>query len=264
MEPKNYGLIIDPIKPDDYVAGSSNSIQNLRGEIIVQPGGQWLDWIPQGEQQAPFGFEPSACASFGTLNAVEILLQRVYGEIDNFSDRFLARMSNTTQSGNSPHTVAETLRKKGDVKEQEWPYTSDLNTWEKFYSEIPDTTQILALGEFAEYEFKHEYVPTAPASLMTQLQYSPLGIAVSAWEQDATGLYVSNFPANHWVALIGYVKNEYWIVYDTYTDFTGGYLKKLAWNHNFPIAKKYSIKIQITNPNAFTRFINFLKSWLGL
>ena len=261
---KSYGLIIEPVVlGKDWVAGTDLSIQSFRGEQIIQPDGQWIDWLPEAEHQSPYGFESSACASFGTLNALEILLRRVYGEIENFSDRFLAKMSGTTPNGNSVQTVAETLKNKGVVKETFWPYTPDLNTWDKYYSDIPQNIKTMAVGEFAEYEFKHEYVPTYPTMLMSHLRYSPLGISVSAWHKGPDGLYLSTPYNNHWVVLIGYVKDKWWIVWDTYSE-DGIYLKRLVWNYNFQIAKKYSIRVQVSNPSAFTRFLKQLQVWLGL
>lgn len=265
MAPKPYGLIIEPlVLGKDWVAGTDLSVLQFRGEQIIAPDGQWLAYLPTtNELQSPFGFESSACASFGTLNAIEILLRRIYGEIENFSDRFLAKMSVTLPTGNSVQKVAETLRKNGTVKETDWPYTPDMNTWEEYYSDIPQNIKTMAIGEFAEYDFRHEYVPTYPNALMSYLKFSPLGVSVSAWNKGADGLYLSTPYNNHWVVMVGYVKDKYWLIFDTYSD-DGIYIKKLVWDYNFQIAKKYSIKIQVANPSAFTRFLTQLRLWLGL
>lgn len=239
--PRNYGLIIDPIKQEDYLFGADNEI----GGLVLKLDGQWLDCLPPGEKQFNYGFEPAACASFGTLNAIEILLRNDYQDIENFSDRFLAKMSGTTKAGNSPQTVAETLRHNGVCFQAQWDITPDLTDWDKWYAEIPQSIKTLAQQFPAEYYFTHEYVTTGATTLKSALQYSPLGITVSAWDKDpATGLYVSTFPNNHWVVLVGYKDQEYWIVYDTY-DENGDFVKHLAWNHEFQIAKRYSITIQV-------------------
>src|SRR4051812_48805785 len=116
MHPRNYGLVLDPIVPEkDYIFGGYGSL----GGTIKKPDGQWLDCLPPGEDQFNFGFEPLACTSFGTLNAVEILLRNDL-DIENYSDRFLAKISGTTESGNSPQTVAETLRKRGVCFQSQW------------------------------------------------------------------------------------------------------------------------------------------------
>src|SRR3990167_9214558 len=96
-----YGFIRDDIKPEDYVFGSGQ----LAGEVL-QLNGDWSDFLPPEELQNLNGVEPYACASFGTLNALEMLLRRVLGQVDNFSDRYLAYVSGTKEKkGNSPHLV---------------------------------------------------------------------------------------------------------------------------------------------------------------
>lgn len=237
-----YGLILEPIVAEkDYILGGYGSL----GGIILQQDGQWITWLPKGEDQYNFNFEPLACASFGTLNAVETLLRRIYGETSNFSDRFLAKNSNTTPQGNSPQTVAESLRLEGVCYEMEWPITADLTTWEKFYAVLSQSVKILATEFVAKFKFKHEYVGTTAAALKIGLQYSPLGVAVSAWQMGPNGLYISPFPVNHWCVLVGYVDKEYWLVYDSY-DENGDFLKKLAWDYNFGLAKRYQITEQVT------------------
>lgn len=259
---KNYGYIPEPIVIDkDYIFGGYGSL----GGDILQPTGQWLAFVPQGESQRNFGFDPQGCVSWGTENAVEILLRRIYGQTDNFSDRFLAKVSETTTSGNSPQKVSEALRKKGVPYEAQWPITEDINSWDEFYADIPQPIQTMALAFTAEFSFQHEYVGTSPAQLKESLKYSPLGVAVSAWEQDGP-YYVSNFPNNHWCVLVGYKDNDYWIVYDSYPESEGDYIKHLAWNYDFSVAKRYKITQQVEKlSNSWWDFLlNLFKAAWGL
>ena len=71
----NYGLNIEEIKIEDdhYVLGA----QSLQGEIL-QPDGQWDNFLPAEERQANDKFDTYSCTSFGTLNALEMLERRVY------------------------------------------------------------------------------------------------------------------------------------------------------------------------------------------
>lgn len=256
-----YGFIPPVIEIEkDYVFGSYG---NLGGEVL-QPDGKWIKYLPKGETQFNYGFEPNACVSFGTLNGVEILLNRMYGEISNFSDRFLAKVSGTTPEGNNPQAVAEALRKSGVPREELWPITSDLTTWDKFYSAIPQSIQTIALEFLSRFAFKHEYVGTSAASLKEALKYSPLGIAVSAWSKEGD-YYVSNFPNNHWCTLVGYEDGKYWIIYDSYSQ-DGEFTKKLAWNYNFSVAKRYAINLQadVKSPAWIQFIVALFKAAFGI
>lgn len=262
---KSFGLLIDPIDVDrDWVFGSALSA----GGVELQPDGNWLPYIPQGEEQYNTSFDSQACASFGTTNAIEILKRRLFGSTENYSDRFVAKGSDTTPQGNSPHKVAEFIRKSGMVYEPDYPFTADLTTWEKFYSAIPENLMILAQGIMAELDFTHEYVPTYAIALMNALKYSPLGISVYAWIKDPlTGLYYQplGYANNHWVVLLGYKKNEYWLIYDSYDlGSQGDYLKKLTWDHPFSIAKKYTLVNQVAKKNWFAVFLMQLRNILHM
>jgi hypothetical protein len=182
MKAKRYGLILSPIDVGaDYVLGGYGSL----GGDVLQPGGSWLNLLPDNESQLDAAsFDAIACATFGTLNAVEMLNRRLYGTDRNWSDRFLAKVSGTTEQGNSPHTVAETLRKKGAPNEVDYSYPPTIKTWQEFYADIPQSIYTLAIAFLNEFDFKHEYVPTTPAYLMQALKYSPIGISVSAWFQE--------------------------------------------------------------------------------
>lgn len=257
----NHGLILDPIVENkDYVFGASKKL-SLGGEVL-RPDGQWDDFLPLIEMQNK-GFEPSACVSFGTLSAVEMLEKFEFGDVDNYSDRFLAYASGTTPQGNSPQKVAEKLKEVGCVHEAEWPYTDDLNTWDKYYKTPPQNLYTSALTFKAEYRFGHEYVPTDPASMMEALKYSPLGVAVYAWsEEDKDGIiHRPQFAqSNHWCIIYGFKVNEYWLCLDSYGDGT----KKLAWDFGFEQVKRYTLHRQIVDEGAWAKFLALLKSILGV
>lgn len=238
---KNLGFYADPIEiGKDYQFGGYG---NLGGAILC-PDGQWLPWLPEGESQLNFGFDPQGCVSWGTLNAIEILLRKMYSITDNFSDRYLAKVSDTSKQGNSPNKVIEALRKLGTTKEKDWPITSDLTDWDKFYVSVTDDAQKKAKEFLGLFTINHEYVAATPTQLKNALKYSPVGIAVSAWTKNEQGLYYSPFPNNHWVTLVGYKDGEYWIVYDSYPESEGDFIKHLAWDYDFSQAKRYAVNIK--------------------
>ncbi len=156
----------------------------------------------------------------------------------NYSDRFLAKISET-KDGNTPAKVAESLRHFGIVEENKWPFSSDIDTFEKFYAEIPADVLEEAKKFLNEYEFLHEYVPTSPESLKQGLKLSPIGIGVPAWFQNEQGLYYrpEGMSDNHFTTLIGYEEGKYWIVFDSYENN----IKHLDWNINSSVAKRFHI-----------------------
>ena len=245
----NYGFIRDEIKPEDYVFGSGQ----LAGEVL-QPNGNWTNYLPPGELQNLHGVEPYACVSFGTLNALEILLRRVLGQVDNFSDRYLAFISGTKgKTGNSPHAVAEILRKAGDVRQLDWDFSPDINTYDKFYETPPSYLVVFAERFLDEYDFKHDFVPNTPTAMKEALKYSPLGFSVSAWYKDGEGFYYNaGQPNNHWVVCYGYEEGKYWKIFDSYSN-DGTNLKKVRWDSLPEACKRYSIG-KITVHNKQTTF----------
>ena len=246
----SYGLVFDERKPEDYVLGGLTSLDIP----VLVPDGQWDEYIPADELQAQY-VETSACASFGTLNCVEALERREFGVATNWSDRFLAEVSGTTPQGNSPHTVAESLRKKKCVYEAEWPYTPDLDTWGKFYQTPPYNLIVRAQIEFG-YDFGHQWINTDQASMMEALKYSPIGADVQAWGIPENGIYHRLGQSNHWICIYGYVPNQYWKVFDSYDNTH----KKVAWDFGFTMVKGYTLHKQVLTESIFDKAIRWLRA----
>jgi hypothetical protein len=251
--PKNYGLLHQPIViGEDYVLGGYGSL----GGDVLQPDGDWSAYLPGDEFQNLNGIEPSACATFGTLNCVETLLRRL-GLDRNYSDRFLAKASGTTAQGNSPHVIAEYLRKNGDVLQEIWPFDATIKTFADFYADIPRNVYALATAFIDEFDFKHEYIPTDPNSLKSALKLSPVGFSVYAWVLDPkTGYYVKpqGVIDNHWVECYGCKEGEYWNIFDSYDNTH----KKVAWNALPQIAKRYSITRVVESETWWQAFLRWL------
>ena len=233
---KNYGLKKEPIIiGKDYLLGGFTEVP----KVELQADGQWLSFLPIAENQSRGSVEPSSCVSMTTNNCVEILLERLYGNDHDFSDRFSAKMSGNTGEGATPQQVAQTLKNKGVVEETEWAFSPDIDTLEKYYADIPPETQNKALSFLENYDFLHEYVPTDPESLKQALKLSPLGIGTPAWYQNEQGLYYrpEGMSDNHFTTLIGFLDKQYWIVFDSYENN----IKHLDWNINSSVAKRFHI-----------------------
>ena len=254
MEVKNHGFIYRAPEIGDYKQTGRLTL----GGAALQPDGQWDAYLPKEEVQN-LAMEPQACASFGTLNAVEALARQEFGDISNWSDRFLAKVSGTTQNGNDPHTVAETLRRKGCVYESSWPYTKEITSWDKYYAEIPMDLMAIAQAEFkGNFDFGHQYVGTNPQQMMLALMYSPLGADVSAW--DFNDIHKRFGPSNHWVCIYGYVEGQYWKCYDSYSSSH----KKLAWDFGFTMVKQYTLHRAVLKRNVVTAAWNWILGRIGL
>ena len=231
MELKNFGFHYEAPTGDDYLLGGFTNVPHQ----ILQADGNWINFLPLDELQQRFGVETNSCVSFGTCNQVEILHLRKFGSIPNYSDRYLSIASETTPTGNTPNKVYETARKiAGFIPEELLPFSEDIRTLEEYSQPKPLNKKYYDVGRkwLNRFDFKHEWITTSPLSLMQGLQYSPLGISVTAWIEDERGFYVrpAGLRDNHWTLLVGYVENEYWIIYDSYPGSDGKFLKKLAWN----------------------------------
>jgi hypothetical protein len=99
---KNHAFITaQPVGKDLIFESKSRRL----GGLPVNPSGQWDAFLPPDDVQN-IGVEPEACASFGTLHAVETLARHQFNDATPYSDRFLAQVSGTTHQGNDPHLVA--------------------------------------------------------------------------------------------------------------------------------------------------------------
>lgn len=250
----DYGFIYEEPKQEDYLFGDASI-----DAPVLQPDGQWDAFLPSPEYQNLNGVEPYACATFTTTNCVEILLNRVYAFKDNYSDRFLAKMSGTAEKhGNSPHVVAETLRHMGDVDEYVWPFTSGIDTFEKYYSAIPNTVTDKALVFTDHYDFRHDYVPNDQVSMMEALKYSPLGMSVFGWNLGSDGIYQAGRGMdNHFVTVYGYEDGKYWKVFDSYDNE----IKKLAWDHRPLTVKRYHIELSTQTKTWFSEALKKIRAF---
>src|ERR1044071_1097623 len=142
-------------------------------EVVLQSG-DWRPFLPVGEHQYSHNVDTMACVSFSCDNDLEI--QRKQQGVDvNYSDRFLAKMSGTTQQGNYLDKVADTARTIGLVKEEEWPSNDDY-TWDSYYASIPQDV----LNKAEKQNIAYEGIPTDKASLLYHLKQCPIQITLPA------------------------------------------------------------------------------------
>lgn len=246
------GFIKPKIEEKHFVLGASPLTQK-----VLQPNGQWLEFLPPFEPQQK-QFETSNCSSFNTLKPLEILLRKLTLFDDNYSDRFLGIMAGTFPPGNDPHVVCEAIRKTGLIEEPLLPFSDDLEDVTEYYSfKGGDVTLCKAKGiEWTRtWNFGHEWLK--PKDMKQALRFSPLAVAVVAWQKNKYYYKRPEQDDNHWTAIVGYKENEYWIVYDSYME-GGSAIKYLEWNYPFVYIKRFHLAVQ----PEITEKINWIKQTL--
>ncbi len=245
---RDYGLKLEARDPQAWNFGSGQ----LQSDIL-QIEGQWDEFLPTDEYQNTGLFEPYACASYGTLNCIETILRRRFSQVEDFSDRYLAKMTGTDQKhGNDPHYVAEFLRLQGDCFEKDWP-SANVRTFEDYYEQPPQLPDKL----LPQFSFGHDVVPSTPADMKSALRFSPLGASVYGWALDEDGLYYrpEGVSDNHWVCIYGYLDGQYWKAFDSYSNSH----KKLKWDYPHALVKRYHIDRTVASQQQLSLLKQILK-----
>jgi len=241
---KKYGLKFDTIKTEDYYLGGG-----FIGTEELQPNGQWDEFLPSEEIQNENEIETQNCTAFGIENCVNILMNKLFHEEKNYSERFIGIMANTDPySGNSPHTVCESARKNGFIEEIELPFDESIKTPEDYFQPKPMEVKYIIKGQMwlRQYDFKHEWVwrdnPEIEEKIKLikeALKRSPVGISVYAWDSDENGIYQKRGQDNHWVCCYGYRDDiKVWKIFDSYTNT----YKLYSFDANISMAKLFWIK----------------------
>ncbi len=259
-EVKQYGYLPDEIKDEDYILGGLNLPTD-----ILQENGQWDDFLPLVEIQRNEKFETYNCTAFGTLNCLEILFKRLFGETKNWSERYVGVAAGTRPPGNSPQKVIETIRKDCGLLDDDILPMSKADTVEEYYSPDPLPWLMKENGRkfLNNYSVKHEWAFSDTQRfnkaeiVKNALKYSPLGVAVFSWQFDFDKkVYIRPMGAedNHWICVYGYEEGKFWKCYDSYDDTT----KELDWDFGFERVKRFHLE-KITYRPWYQFIINWAK-----
>lgn len=147
------------------------------------PSGNWTPYLVRGEKQRYGVIDVKGCVSYGANNVCEMQIKQQTGVEVDLSDRFLAKISGTTDDGNWLYIVAEWLQKVGVVLESQWPVPQEPFTWDQFYSPIPQSVIDLAKDFKAKYEVFPKRlgllgVDISVADLHHHLKHAPLWITI--------------------------------------------------------------------------------------
>jgi hypothetical protein len=259
---KKYGLLFDTIKPEDYYLGGG-----FIGTEEIQPNGQWDGFLPPEEIQNTNEVETMACTIFGTINCLEILFNKMFHKEKDFAERFNGILANISQTGGSPHTAGESIRKFGLIDQTLLPFDETIKSWEDFYSPKPMTQHLLRKGkEFLKYfEIKHEWVFTNGTKeekvklIKEALKRSPVGLSVFAWSCDDEGVYQQVGSDNHWCCCYGYRDDiRAWKIFDSYTNS----YKLYSFDADIAMAKLYWLTKKVYNKEYW--FIDLFKRLCGI
>lgn len=233
---RNYGFVPPTIESDHYMLGAELSLP----KIILQSNRRWAEFAPDYEAQAE-KYETYGCPFYGSMNAIETLERRIFGEKSNYAEAFNYTLSGVT-GPSDPHKALENMRKNGLIDQSFLPMPE---TYEEFCNPERITPKMIEIGKswVKKRELGHQWVFANSVSdelrkslIREELQYSPLGISVTAWHKDK-GIYVDlGLPNNHWCVLLEEVA-EGWLVLDTYD----GSFKVVSFSHNIQYCKRYSL-----------------------
>lgn len=199
MKKINYGFDESLVqkKPEDYVFGGFSKLPNTK----YRSDGQWQTplYEPQAEK-----YETSGCTVWGSENQAEMFTKEVFGFEPNFDERFTYIKAGVTLDGANPHNAYESIRNDGVIDNEPLPDT---------YAEFIDRAYITkervskGLSHKGKYDFLHEWVEdTSKENIKEVLQFSPVGLSVTAWNKNGDGLYTDGGrPNTHWCTAFGYV-----------------------------------------------------------
>lgn len=179
----NDGVILGR-RPTDYVHGLVGS---LPYEIRNQSG-DWTDYLPSTERQSNRNTDTMACVTYSLLNVIETQIKFLSGKDSNYSDRWLAKMSGTTTTGNYLWKVADTVRLKGLVPQELWPEPADY-TWDSYYSDIPLEIQSKGLEFLKNWTIAYEWIELTPESLLKHLKHAPLQVVIPGHAIECFSFY---------------------------------------------------------------------------
>jgi hypothetical protein len=198
--------------------------------------GQWDYYLPVLEVQNNY-FDRMSCVSYSILNCLEILWKFQFNTERNFSDRYIAQLSGTTDRGNSLENVFDTIREVGLVDESLYP--DDAKTWDEYYKTVPQEIINIGLDFKGKYNLYREWVnPTRIPDIMKALESAPLQIIVKY--DSGEGILNPQGKHNHAVVCYGYEQDKYWKIFDSYTQST----KKYTWNYIFGSILKPTLTIK--------------------
>lgn len=233
-------------------------------KIVLRSDGQWSGWTPIDELQHTPSFDTYGCTVYGTENILQTLERFHYGKTQEYDERYNYNIMGINPPGADPHDAAQSFKNDGTISGA-LPMSA---TYEEYASPRPMPNKYISQGINHPYELRHQWLWTSPVSktertklIKEHLQYSPLGVSVTAWIAQS-GVYVDGGQRNtHWTMLYGY-NDQGWLIYDSYAP----HRKTLSFDHNIEVCKRYQL-VSSTRKEQLSileRWLKALQEWLNL
>jgi hypothetical protein len=168
----------------------------------------------------------------------------------NFSDRFTAKMSGTTNKGNTLTNVWDSIRKDGLVPEDMWPYPREQRkpvfSWDNFYSEITQNIKDFGKHILEIFDFQYEWVNLGNCQpdveqIKVQLKQAPLQLASLVCKGWDFAPVIAGCGCGSQHATMIYNIDDTIHDYDSYDRYT----KSLAINYGIPWILKGVVTLKI-------------------
>lgn len=178
MKFKNHGVKLGE-RSTDYRA--NERVGALPYEVR-KADGNWESNLPPAETQYSGGGDSMSCVTFAHLNGVETQENDQIGTYTEYSDRWTAKMGNTTREGAYLWQIADAIRTYGLVKESSYPRPVGNWTWDEYHADIPEPllSKLKAEGQewLKKWDVKYEVVDWNKASLMKHIKHAPLTVVI--------------------------------------------------------------------------------------
>jgi len=239
----NKGLLIQKnLDPRDWRFGGISGAER----VVLRGDGNWKPHRPEYELQHWVYGDTMACVTFSALNCLEYMYHNKYRERINFSDRFTAKMSGTTRSGNYLTHVGNSIRNDGLLYEDEYPFDGSKearNDWDDYYQEISE--DLISKAIIRKEFFKTNYEWVDIKDMKKALFYSPLQIGIKyASKYDAVDGIIPRKEgvANHAVTLEHIDKDGNFHIFDHYDK---NEIKVLASDYDIQFAMAHYINKKV-------------------
>ena len=208
MDEIRYGFI-DRVRDSDWRLGANDNLDLQK----VSNTGDYTDVIPKWESQIGLYMDTMACVTYSALDCLETIFGQImqdYSYLDeyrdengdiNFSDRFIAKLSETTHQGNYFTKVGDAIRGYGILKESDWDFPYKQRTpvfaWDDYYTDI--SQELLDKGkDFLSYfDITYRLIPINNINIKEQLKYGPIQISYSTKSPIVDGIIQNNIAYHH-------------------------------------------------------------------